>query len=148
MAKKFWVNTSRNSAVTKAIKDIEKYSAKVQGNIRSSIKTSTINVMAGAKNRVPVRTGALKKTIDSELAKDGLSGYVFAKSPLAHLIEFGASAAYIKPKKAKALKIGDRYVSHAVVPERKAKPFMRPAADKEKLNLEKNIREAVKDGRH
>ena len=143
MARKFWVNTNRNATVTKAIKDIDKYSVSAQERIKSAIRASTADVHNGAKSRVPVKTGALKKSIDSDISKDGLSGYVFSKSPVAHLIEFGVSASYVEPQKAKALKIGEGFAAHALIPERKAKPFMRPAADSEKPNLEKRIKEAV-----
>lgn len=146
MARKFWVNTDRNAAVTKAIKEIDKYSASAKEQIKSAIRLSTADVHSGAKSRVHVKTGELKKSIDSDISRDGLSGYVFSKSPVAHLIEFGVSASYVEPKNAKALKIGDRFVKHAMIPERKARPFMRPAADSEKQNLEKRIKEAV-DGK-
>lgn len=35
MARKFWVNTNRNIAVTKVIKDIDKYSVSAQERIKS-----------------------------------------------------------------------------------------------------------------
>lgn len=146
MGRKFWVNTDRNTAITKAIKDIDKYSRGVQENIRGAIKSTTESVKIAAKERVPVRTGELKKSIEGEMSKDGLSGFVCAKSPVAHLIEFGVSASYVEPKNAKALKIGDSFVKYAVIPERKARSFMRPAADSEKQNLEKRIKEAL-DGK-
>ena len=146
MARKFWVNTDKNSAITKAIKDIDRYSESVQTNIRGAIRCTTDAVKTAAMGRAPVRTGNLKKSIDGEISRDGLSGFVSAKSPVAHLIEFGVSASYVEPKNAKALKIGDRFVKHAMIPERKARPFMRPAADSEKQNLEKRIKEAV-DGK-
>lgn len=146
MARKFWVNTNRNAAVTKAIKDIDRYSESVQTNIRGAIRHTTDAVKTAAMGRAPVRTGNLKKSIDGEISRDGLSGFVSAKSPVAHLIEFGVSASYVEPQKAKALKIGEGFASHALIPERKAKPFMRPAADSEKQNLERRIKEAV-DGK-
>ena len=86
MARKFWVNTDRNAAVTKAIKDIDKYSESVQTNIRGAIRCTTDAVKTAAMGRAPVRTGNLKKSIDGEISRDGLSGFVSAKSPVALLI--------------------------------------------------------------
>lgn len=68
----------------------------------------------------------------------------------AHLVEFGTKPHRIRPKDKKALRIGGRFIGEAKHPGAKAKPFMRPAADKTKRaqraafiwSLRADIREA------
>ena len=148
MAKSFWVNTNKNHAMTAAMADLDKYTDKTKSRIRKAISDTTNAVKDKAAGRVSVRTGELKKSITAQLSKTGNAGFVTAKARYAHFVEFGAKAALIMPKKGKAIKIGNRIVHHALVPARKARPFMRPAADAEKVNLEKRIVEAVKSERH
>lgn len=148
MAKGFWVNTNKSQAITAAIADLDKYTDKMQKRIRTAISDTTNAVRDKAAERVSVKTGTLKKSITAQMGKFGSAGFVTAKARYAHFVEFGAKAALIMPKKGRAIKIGNRIVHHALVPARKARPFMRPAADAEKVNLEKRIVEAVKSERH
>lgn len=148
MAKSFWVNTNKSHAITAAMANLDKYTDKAQSRIRTAILDTTNAVRDKAAGRVSVRTGTLKKSIIAQISKTGNAGLVTAKARYAHFVEFGAKAALIRPKKGKAIKIGNRIVHHALVPARKAKPFMRPAADAEKVNLEKRIVEAVNGERH
>ena len=148
MARSFWVNTNKSQAISSAIRDIEKFQDKTQRNIKDAIADSTRAVKDAAVSRVRVHSGKLKKSIGMKLSEKETTGFVSANAPHAHLVEIGAAAALVMPKNKKAIKIGDRLVHHAIVPERKAKPFMRPAADSEKANLEKRIVEAIKDERH
>ena len=48
------------------------------------------------------------------------------------------------PRRKKALKFLGRFSMINVIPARKARPFMRPAFEKEKPEIERSIREAVK----
>lgn len=48
---------------------------------------------------------------------------------IAHFLEFGTAAHWIRPRKAKALHIGGRWVRRAYHPGMAARPFMRPAFD-------------------
>lgn len=48
---------------------------------------------------------------------------------IATFLEFGAAAHWIRPRKAKALRIGGRWVRRAYHPGIAARPFMRPAFD-------------------
>lgn len=148
MTKSFWVNTNKNKAITDAMADLDKYTDKTQKRITGAISDTTNAVRDKAAERVSVKTGTLKKSITAKMSKSGNAGFVSAKARHAHLVEFGARAAFVMPKKGKAIKLGNRIVHHAMVPARKAKPFMRPAADAEKVNLEKRITEAVKGERH
>ena len=103
MARKFWVHTNRNTEITAAVTNIAHYSEAVQREIKKSIQESTKAVFDGALKRVPVRTGELQRSMKMRFGCDNLSGFVSANAPHAHLVEFGAHAAYIEPKKKKVL---------------------------------------------
>ena len=143
MARIFWVITDRSAAISTAVMGIERYSLRTQENIKKALRESTLAVHKGAMDRVPERTGELKKSITMRLSSSGLSGYVLAKSKYAHLVEFGAGPAFIEPKRKKALYFNGHFSAYAFLPERKPRPFLKPAAEQEKGRLEKRIREAV-----
>lgn len=146
MARNFWVMTNRSAAISSAVYGIESYKTHVQDNIKKALRESTMSVYKAARDRVPERTGLLKKSITMRLSTSGLSGVVEAKSRYGHLVEFGAGPALIEPKKAKALHIKGKFYSNAFIPERKPHPFMKPAAEQEKGKLEARITEAIKNG--
>ena len=137
--------------VNLGIKDLERklaeinnYGTQAQAKIHSAVQTSTTNIMLGAKRRVPVKSGELVKNITMKYDGAKNIGVVKAKSPHAHLIEYGVKAVHETPSTKKALKIGDRFAASANIPARKEHPFMRPAFEDEKPNLIKNIEAAIK----
>lgn len=148
MARTFWVHTNRNTEITAAVTNIARYSEGVQREIRKNIQESTKAVFDGALRRIPVRTGELQRSMKMRSGRNHLLGVVSANDPHAHLVEFGAHAAYIESKKKKALKFNGRYASHVFIKARRAHPFLRPAADDEKGKLEKRITEAIEHGHH
>ena len=101
------------------------FSNKVQRAVMRKALTQTgAIVKKAAKAKVPVLTGALKKSIkESVSVKEGGESYVkiFVSKPHGHLIEFGHAI--------KATKGGP---SFGHVP---AHPFMRPAVDESKPEI-------------
>jgi len=130
--------------IQQTLSKIKTYDVMTAARIEQSIDHSTKAIATGAKNRVPVRTGKLKKNISSRFDHRTITGYVSAKTPYAHLVEFGAKAASVKPVKKKALLFKGGYSAKANVPARTAKPYMRPSFEEEKPNLIRNVKEAVK----
>lgn len=144
-----------------AIRQIGAYDGKAATRIENAVKQATKNIKEGAKARVPVRTGALKKSISARFHRKSVTGYVKAGSynggrgggvPYAHLVEFGAKATTVKPVKAKALNIGppgaeaaglNEFARKVQIPKRNERPFMRPAFEEEKPNLIRAVKEAV-----
>lgn len=120
------------------------YDAQTQERLRSTVQSSTSAIMLGAKRRARVKTGGLVRNIT--MTYDGVrnTGTVRAKSPHAHLVEYGARAALVRPVKKKALAIGDNVIASAKVPARAAHPYMRPAFEDEKPNLLQATKAAVK----
>jgi len=122
----------------------ESYDSTTQDKIRASVLSSLNNIKAGARRRVRVRSGMLMKNITSTFDSKTASGKVSAKSPHAHLLEFGAKGVLVRPKNKKALHFKGGYSAKANIPARSARPFMRPAFEEEKPSLIKNVTEAVK----
>jgi len=97
----------------------EEFSDKVQRAVMRKALTQTGNIVKkAARAKVPVLTGALKKSITLKVSvKEEAQSYVtiFATKPHAHLIEFGHAI--------KGTKGGPSFGFVA------AHPFMRPAVD-------------------
>lgn len=124
--------------------DLRTYDAQTQAKLCSAVETSTTNIMLGAKRRVPVKSGDLVKSISMTYDSARNIGIIKAKSPYAHLVEYGAKAVHETPDTKKALKIGDRFAASANIPVRKEHPFMRPAYENEKPNLINSVETAIK----
>lgn len=127
----------------KNLADIDKYDSTTQNKLRDAVRTSTANIMTGAKRRARVRTGQLVKGITMSYDAEKNVGIVRARSPHAHLIEAGHKGAFIVPKRAKALTTPYGYKGKVQTKSVKAYPFMQPSVEAEKPNLIKNITEAI-----
>ena len=115
---------------------------KIQARVaRNAMAAGARVIRDEAKKIVPVRTGALRRSIrsGSKRERDGMvtatiragrRGKKTDNTPFyAHMVEYGTKPHSIAPKNRKALKIGDRYASSAVIPTVRPKPYMRPALD-------------------
>jgi hypothetical protein len=146
MGRPFKVNIDMRE-IDKAIKQVSQYDQQSQQRIGDTIETSTSNIKMGVLQRMPIRTGAMAKKLTSTFDRSKLSGTVAIKSPLAHLIEFGAKGVTEYPKDKKAMTVDEfglrRYASKVVIPAREAHPMMRPAYEDEQPNLMSNIKGAV-----
>lgn len=150
MAKKatFIVKADISQAVFNCLRQLDSYDKRTSDSIRKIVKDSTENVFAGAVQRVPVRTGALKKSIRMrfEDTPTNTVGVVYTKEPTAHLVENGAGPIpVLMPVKKKALHPGGSgyFFTRANIPARKAHPFMKPAMDAERPRFEAKVREVV-----
>ena len=156
MARGFRVNMSVPE-LGQALNKIDAYDGKSRQGIENAVQNSTKAISAGARRRVPVKTGRTKKSITSRFSRNkygrGLvEGESVTKQPHAHLLEFGARATVSTPKTKKAMKIGysgtgvslKYFAARANIPARRPRPFMRPAFEDEKPNLIRAIGEAVK----
>ncbi|HPT88466.1 MAG TPA: HK97 gp10 family phage protein [Bacillota bacterium] len=140
--------------LSETLQQINKYNSQTAYKIEQQVSKSTKAIGRGAKQRVPVLSGDLKKSISTRFDAKTITGYIAARQPYAHLVEFGAKATVTKPtRQRKALKIpwqggfgvgGMYYAAKADIPQRRERPFMRPAFEDEKPNLIKGIKEAVK----
>jgi HK97 gp10 family phage protein len=109
------------------LRNMDRYNTRQAVKIEQAVSTSTKNIAKGARQRIPVRTGDLKKSVRSNFDVRQIQGVVRAKEYYAHLVEFGAAA-----------------VPSKNIPKRNERPFMRPAFEDEKPALIRGIREAVR----
>lgn len=144
MGRGFRIYSNLEEQVFKALRDIKQYDEKTQADIRNAVRDGTKGVMEESIRRAPMKTGKLKSNITMSFDYDKSMGIVRAKSPHAHLVEYGARAAVAVPDRKKALTIGDGFAASANIPARPAHPFMRPAIEKERPEIEKKIREVLK----
>ena len=139
--------TPTNKELQEALKSISIYDAKSRLRIEAAVEKSVKEMARLAKSRVPVESGALRKSVFSSFHKIGCVGYFGAKAPHAHLVEFGVKAATVKPKKKEALRTADasliRFSEKAKIPARGGRPFVRPSYEQERPELIREIKKAV-----
>lgn len=126
MAKGFYVNF-KVTELNDVLKDMGKYDAKTAMKIEAAVSTSTKAIGKGARQRVAVDSGDLRKSIRTSFNTQKVTGTISAKQYYAHFVEFGAKA-----------------VPSRNIPKRSERPYMRPAFEQEKPNLIKAVTEAVK----
>jgi HK97 gp10 family phage protein len=126
--------------------NIDKYDHDTQKKMREAVRTSTTNIMIGAKRRVPVRSGNLIKGITMTYDAVKNTGIVKVKSPHAHLVEFGHKGGPEVPDRKKALHGGELagYASKVIIPDVPEHPYLRPAFQDEKPHLIKSVGDATK----
>lgn len=139
----FTVNVD-SGELSKALGSIKVWDGKTRLAVEAALKKGTDNIHRQAKQRAAVRTGAMKRTLKKSFSTSKLEGRVFSNKPYAHLVEYGAKAAHVRPKKKKALRFpsGD-FSMKAEIPKRNPKPFMRPAYDYCEPDIIKDVKKAV-----
>jgi HK97 gp10 family phage protein len=126
----------------KGMAELQRMLSELPGNIernivRSALRQAAMVIEADAKQRVPVSTGRLRDSIHASVrirrgkptATIKAGGGGKGGAWYAHLVEFGAAAHVIKPKKAKALIVVGKVREGVHHPGAKKTPFMRPAMD-------------------
>lgn len=138
--------TPSNKELREALSSISIYDAKARLRIESAVETTVKEMARLAREKVPVRSGQLKKSIFSSFKKVGCTGYFGAKAPHAHLIEMGVSASQTKLKTKKLLKFneGQTFIKSAEIPKRSERPFIRPAYEQERPAFIRRLAEAVR----
>ncbi|MEN6567197.1 MAG: HK97 gp10 family phage protein [Veillonellales bacterium] len=141
----FEVNIRGIQELKKVLGDFKKYDESTQEKLRTAVRTSTKNIMDGARRRVRIVTGNLIKDIYMTYDEQRNIGVVHANAPHAHLVELGHKGGLEIPVKKKALHGGKivGYASKVVIPTVAPHPFLRPAFEDEKPNLIKNVKGAV-----
>lgn len=150
MATKFVVNV-RNSELAQCLKQLSAFDGKSRLGVEKAMANAVRRIKSGAVRRVAVASGKLKKSIRGSFSKPKLLGIVRARTPHAHLVEFGAKAAMEKPKKKKAMRLvagdGYKFIRKAQIPVRKARPFIMPAYEAEKGKLIADVKAVIRKGR-
>lgn len=153
-----FVTTVTTEGLSKCLKDIDKYNGRCRLAVEDALRKGTKRVARGARRRVSVKSGDLKKSITSSFKTTTLVGYARAKQPHAHLVEFGAKPVpNVRPKKAKYLRIptkdlrndfgGKKYIflKKVNIPKRKPRPFMIPAFHDEVNKIVADVKKGLEN---
>lgn len=136
-----------SSDLTKAMSSISAWDGETRLAIENALQDSTKNIARGAKQKVAQCSGKLKKSIKTGFDRRKPEGLVKAKTPYAHIVEFGAKAHIVRAKNKKALSIsagGDLLLrKSAKIPARKGRPFIKPAFDAEEPKLISNMKKVL-----
>lgn len=153
--------TPVNKELKKALKTISVYDHKSYERIEKALEDGVADVKRGAESRAPVNSGKLKKSIFTRTSKTSLVGYVGAKAPHAHLVEFGVKRVKVdlkdedtlsKRRARKGAKImtvkgnkagGTGFGSKIEIPTRPKRPFMQPAFEEARPKIVRNFEKAV-----
>lgn len=147
MAKGFTISIGLSDVAFQATRDIEKYDKEKREAIQGVIQRGTQATLEEALRLAPHGpTGNLKAGITSEF-HGGMraSGRVKSTAPHSHLVEFGTGARIVYPVRKKALKFRDGGFARGLISAgvMEGKPFMRPAAEKTKPQIEKEMEEVM-----
>ena len=147
MGRTFYVKTD-NASLSKAIRSISAFDGKARLGVENAVRKGTKAIGRTARQKAPVRTGGLRKSIRTSFKSRAISGEVKAYAPHAHLVEFGAKGGYVvKPKNKKALTVMgygiQRFSAKAVIPPRRAHPFMKPAYDAHDGEIITDVEKAI-----
>ena len=134
--------------LSRAIKQIKAWDGRTRLRVENALRKGTRLVRREAMQRVPKHTGRLRKSLKTRFSSSKLEGQVYSMEPHAHLVEFGARAVIIRPKRKKALRIlladGYKFTKIAVVPKRAGKPFLKPAYDYVEPQIIQDVKKALR----
>ncbi len=134
--------------LSKAIREIKAWDGRTRLRVENALRKGTRLVRREAVQRVPRHTGRLRKSLKTRFSSAKLEGQVYSNEPHAHLVEFGARAVIIRPKRKKALRFpfADRYKFSkvAVVPRRAGKPFLKPAYEAVEPEIISDVKKALR----
>ena len=147
MGSKAIVKANISEEVYKALVRIDRFNVATQESIRKAVREKTLEVYRLTIAHAPYKKGKLKSSIQMEIGntKRGTQGIVKTDDPVAHLVENGTAHSVVIPVVKKALHPGgsDHYFKRAVIPPRRAHPFMRPAMDAVRPTIEQAVKEAI-----
>lgn len=142
MGNSFIVRVS-TAELSQALKSIDVYDGKTRLKVEKALLGGTRRVASGARTRVAVRSGKLKRSIKTSFSRVKLEGHVKAVQPYAPLVEFGTRPHKI-PSKKKKLRVNGKLVAGDIQhPGSKARPFLIPAFEAEAPNITKDVLKAV-----
>lgn len=152
-----FVVTAKSEGLSECLKDISKYNARCRLAVEDALRRGTKQVAKGARRRVPVDSGGLKKSITSSFKTTTLVGYARAKKPHAHLVEFGAKLTKVRPKKKMYMEFPkekwkkyngkNRIVrlKEATIPKREPRPFMIPAFRENESKIVADVKKGLQN---
>lgn len=143
-ARGFYIKSDLTDAIKKAVGDVGKYEDGVQRRMKAAIRTGTQDTMRAAKSKAPIATGGIVRRLVMEYDEKNNRGFVKSKAPHSILLEKGVKPSVVVPRRKMALKFDGHFTRRAILPARKARPFMKPALDETGQKIVKALEEAVK----
>ncbi len=138
----FRIKTDSN--LRSVLNQLSTYDGKTRLKIEEVTSNAVKTIAKGAKNRVPVKKGKLKKSIRSKFNKKIGVGDVFTTLQTAHLIEFGVKAHTVEPNE-KFMRVKGSFIGKKIkLPGFSARPFLKPAYEEELPHFISEIKKAVK----
>lgn len=138
----------RLDGLERAIRNIQDYEVAKKEEVKNIVKETAFKIQANAKQKAPVDSGTLKRSIDVDIANDELSAKVFTNLEYAPHVEFGTAPHKIKVKDASVLSNGSQVfgkeVNHPGTP---AQPFLFPAYEEEMQEYMDRLERALGDTR-
>ena len=143
---KFYAKVTSND-LTKALNGISAWDGKTRLGIENALQDGTKNIARGARQKVSQRTGKLKKSIKSGFDRRKPEGTVRAKTPYAHIVEFGAKPHIVRPRNKKALSVASGgeviFRKSAKIPARKGRPFIEPSFEAEEPKIVSSMKKVL-----
>lgn len=143
---KFYAKVTSND-LTKTLGSISAWDGKTRLAVENALQNGTKAVARGAKQRVAQRSGKLKKSIKTGFDRRKPEGMVRAKTPYAHIVEFGSKSYTLRAKNKKALTIpgGSALVlrKSAKIPARKGRPFIEPSFEAEEPKIVSSMKKVL-----
>lgn len=85
----------KEADLRKALNDISKYDKGIQAAVKDQVAKTALLIQTEAKRRVPVRTGRLRSSINSQIVANG--AIVGTNVEYAALVEYGSVKKAAKP---------------------------------------------------
>lgn len=133
--------------LNRLVNSIGVFEAKKRLKLEGALKEGAVDIQRHAKQRVSRGGGKLRKSIKQKFNPRLLQAQVYSNLQYAHLVEFGAKAVTVYPKKKKMLKFP--YMGQTIfrkvadIPERKPRPFLKPAYDYSEQHIIDKVKKAL-----
>ena len=122
--------------VKRVLKKLDRYSAKTQLKIEKQVTQSAFNIHGDAARNCPVKTGRLRSSLHVKTQKNEGHNYSDNKG------KSFSGTLLVKVKKGEAI-VGTNVEYAQPVEERK--PYLFPAAEKERANFNSQIRKILRE---
>lgn len=132
----------------KAIRDIQDYEIAIKEEVKNIVKETAFKIQSSSKQKAPVLSGTLKRSIDVDIANDEMSAKVFSDLDYAPHVEFGTAPHEIEVKDASVLSNGKKPFGKKIMhPGQVAQPFLFPAYEEEVQEYMDRLERALGDKR-
>lgn len=112
--------------------------------VKQQVGESALSIQRGAKQRVPVDTGALRNSITVDFYQLGMTAEIAPHMPYARYVEFGTGRRGAES----ALELNDAMTQgisyNESIAGTRAHPYMFPAFEEERPRYEEGIRQAIR----